>query len=249
MILHKLIGRVLDSFITNEFVLNLVGEGFFAACALFFVFLLKKSDLFKADSKYLRSGLTAAGLFWFIIILQTWFAMGQLIDTTAAPWVIIIFVIFAFLIGFTEEVLFRGLIQRALHNYFGEDNFLHVFLAILAGGIIFGAAHLSNAFRPGADVLSSVVQACATTGMGIYLGTIYFRSKKNIWLLIFLHGYYDMVVMIVSGVLNGNQTSTILNSYSTNYATALIWPAIYILLSLFLLRPKKIEPLLEKNNA
>jgi hypothetical protein len=37
-----------------------------------------------------------------------------------------------------------------------------------------------------------------------------------------------MVVMVVSGVLNGNQTSTILNSYSTNYATALIWPAIYI---------------------
>ncbi len=246
LFLHQLIGRALKSFFANEFVYNLVGEVIFAVCALFFVLLLKRTDVFKSDSKFLRSGLTAAGFFWFLLLLQGWISLPQLVVATAAPWEIVLFIIFGFLVGFTEEVLFRGLVQGALHRYFGEDSFQHVLSAVLVGGIIFGAAHLSNAFRPGANVLSSVVQAAATAGMGVYLGTIYFRSKKNIWFLIILHGVYDLIVMTASGMLSGNQASNILNSYSNNYIGALIWLVVYTLLSLFLLRPKKIEPLLEK---
>ncbi|MBO4265244.1 MAG: CPBP family intramembrane metalloprotease, partial [Clostridia bacterium] len=62
------------------------------------------------------------------------------------------------LVGFCEETLFRGIIQREFHDYFGEDSFKHVFLAILCAGIVFGLAHMINLDR-GMQFMSVALQA------------------------------------------------------------------------------------------
>ena len=238
--LYKLVGYLITPLISSSIIQSFVSELCFALFALCFVFLLKRTDVFKTDSKFLRSGLTASGFMFVFYLVFGFFAIPMLLNTTASIAEIFAFIGFGFLVGFTEELLFRGLIQTAFHKYFGEDSLFHVWCALLCGGVIFGLAHISNAIRPGADVMSALVQTGGTMGMGIYLGTVYFRSHKNLWLVAILHALYDMVLMLGQGMLAGEQLNNLLNSYSANPLSALAWPTIYLVLCLFLLRPKKV---------
>ncbi|MBP3870239.1 MAG: CPBP family intramembrane metalloprotease [Faecalicoccus sp.] len=246
LVVYRIAGAVIDNFVTNRFLRNLLAELCFAIMALISVIVLKKTKIFKTDKKFLKSGLSAAGLLYGVIAFQGFFSLGMLLNTTASFGEILLFIPFCFLIGFCEEVIYRGLVQNAFHDYFGEDSLGHVWCALICSAIVFGASHLTNAFRPGGDIASAAVQAFGTMGMAVFLGAIYFRSHKNIWLLIILHGVFDMVVMIGSGILAGTDLSALLNNYSANFIGALFWNVVYILTSLFLLRPKKVEPLLKK---
>lgn len=235
-----------SQFISSSLIANFISELCFALLALCFVFLLKKTEIFKTDSRFLKSGLMASGFMFLFLLVFGAFAIPMLLNTTASVPEILAFIGFVLLVGFTEEVLFRGFIQNALHNFFGEDSLFHVWCAIFCGGVIFGLAHIANAIRPGAHVVSALVQAGGTFGVGIYLGTIYFRSYKNLWLVAILHTLYDMVSMVGAGILAGQQLGSLLNSYSGTPMTAVFWPTVYLVLCIFLLRPKKVEPLLKK---
>ena len=86
--------------------------------------------------------------------------------------------------------------------------------------------------------------------MGMYLGAIYYRSGKNIRLLILIHAIYDAVSMISSGRLSGVSIEQIINgSDSGGINTIAVWVPIYLSLSLFVLKEKKIAPLLQKEDT
>ena len=89
-------------------------------------------------------------------------------------------------------------------------------------------------------VSAVVVQLLSTIGLGLLLGTIYVRCK-NIWVVVFLHGFWDVCGLIKSGFFG------IDNIYGTAENAALIdsfikgisFLAMYAAWSLFLLRKKK----------
>lgn len=83
--------------------------------------------------------------------------------------------------------------------------------------------------------------------MGAYLGAVYYRTGKNLWYLMLLHGLYDGGALIVSGALSGNNTVSIIGaSGSAGVRGVLIWVAVYLLLTLFLLRKDRIASFLKK---
>ena len=63
--------------------------------------------------------------------------------------------------------------------------------------------------------------------------------------LMLLHGLYDGGALIVSGALSGNNMVSIIGATgSAGVQSILIWVGVYLVLTLFLLRKEKIQPLL-----
>ncbi|MBR3202200.1 MAG: hypothetical protein IKF60_01295, partial [Solobacterium sp.] len=73
------------------------------------------------------------------------------------------------------------------------------------------------------------------------------RTGKNLWFNILLHGLYDLAGMIVYGRFSGVPLSAMVSPSVSPQSFArqtLIYMALYLLPTLFILRPKKIQPLL-----
>ncbi len=91
---------------------------------------------------------------------------------------LVVFLVVAVTPALCEELLFRGLIQRAFEEAFGG------FRAAVAAGVIFGFYHI-NPF--------SLVPLCA---LGVYFGWIVYRSH-NIVLAVFVHFLNNLFAAIV----------------------------------------------------
>ena len=105
-----------------------------------------------------------SGLFYVFLVVYRMIGVDVALETGTR---MIIFTITMLLVGYTEEALFRGLIQNAFHKIFGEESWQAVWGACICTGIIFGAAHLTNIFEPDISVAAAVVQAAANVFVGV----------------------------------------------------------------------------------
>jgi membrane protease YdiL (CAAX protease family) len=230
----------------NDFVASFLGEAVFALLAFLSVILLKKQEIFRCDMELLKKNWTCAGFFVVYIILILGFALLLRIEITITPGEFLLFLGHLFLVGFAEETFFRGLIQNAFHRYFGEDTKAHVIMAIVCTGTVFGLAHFINADR-GIRLLAVSTQALVNVFTGMYLCSIYFRTGKNLWFLIFLHALYDGVVMAANGRLSGATVYDIIGTSGSIGAGGFLFLfAVYFTVLAVILRNKKLEPLLKK---
>lgn len=94
------------------------------------------------------------------------------------------------LVGWSEEVMFRGLWLRGLHRSFG------IWVAILGSSAIFGAIHVLNVFLTG-DLRGAVLQAVAAFLSGVFLAAVRLRSG-SLWTGIVLHGLWDAGTFLVA---------------------------------------------------
>lgn len=246
LIVYRFFGGIIKNTVSNELYANFIGEAVFTAVAVLSVFVLKRTDVFQSEPGRLKEGWLSAAFLFIVILFFGFFSIIAILNATLSlPEWLAAFGFFL-LIGFCEEVLFRGLIQGALHGMLGEDTHGKVLLAVALGGLAFGATHLTNFLR-GISFQASLVQAIVTSFMGMYFGAIYYRTGKNVWYVALLHSLYDAVLLMTNGYLNGTSVNTALDATGTaSPYTALIWPVVYTALVLFILRPQKIEPLLKK---
>ena len=112
---------------------------------------------------------------------------------------IILAVIYFCLIGFAEEVLFRGYILNELLAITGKYK---AYLALIVNGILFGLFHLINAIygRPYQQVLIQIISASV---IGVVYAAVYLYSD-SIWVAIALHtlfnvaaGFYRWIFYVV----------------------------------------------------
>ena len=247
LFLYQLTGGLFLRDIRNEFLQEMLAQLYFAFLVLLAVLVLRKMDLFRFSLNDLKEGWTSAGLLVFMIYFIFRLASKTIGTLTVSRTDFLYFMIHMLLIGFSEEVVFRGLIQTAFHRFFKEETRTQVFLAILCSGIAFGLTHLVNSRNPEADFFDVFYQVIATIFMGFYLGAIYFRTGRNIWYMILLHALYDAAGFILSGRLTGSSTYSILAATGDGgIAGVLLWVVIYAAATLIVLRPKKIDPLLDR---
>lgn len=81
-------------------------------------------------------------------------------------------------VGFLEEVIFRGLLFRAICKS-------SVTRAIIISSVTFGLGHIVNLLR-GADILSNFLQLCYAVALG-FLFVILFCKGKSLWPCIITH--------------------------------------------------------------
>ncbi len=167
------------------------------------------------------------------------------------PWKIAVFVATVFLIGFAEETFFRGIISNLFYDKHANDK-AGVWTAVIGSGFVFGLMHLGNClsavqattdgkiFVDYSVVVGSLVQTASACVMGMALTAIYYRCR-NIWALAFVHGFIDLCGAFTSGVTKGGSLVGTISTYTPFMFVSMI-P--YVILTLYLLRSKKMADIL-----
>ncbi|MCC8047376.1 MAG: CPBP family intramembrane metalloprotease [Clostridiales bacterium] len=207
---------------------------------------LKEAALLKEKGAGFLSGLKAGGFHLAIVLLSFISSMtNDSVEGQLQPaFMILGFVVASFAVGLAEELLNRGLILNVLLNRYGRDTAKGIWMSVAISGMIFGALHISNLFTDGRTVISVFVQILYAAAVGMYFGAVYMRCG-NIWVLIFLHTMNDFVVEMSYGVWGIGSETSITNA--SNFGK-LRYVIIYMLLTVFLLRKKKMMRIIERSH-
>lgn len=117
-------------------------------------------------------------------------AMGYvLIAAPPAPSLILWVLFNCLLVGFSEELMFRGaLLQAFRHN-------VSIWPAVILTSVMFGAVHSLNVFNTG-DLTSALIQSCAAFLSGIIFIALRLRTG-SLWPSIILHGLWDAATFLL----------------------------------------------------
>lgn len=154
------------------------------------------------------------------VVMTSW---GHLLDQRAI--LILVLLLTVCLVGFTEELVFRGIGVLAFRGEGLTEGKVALFTSLA-----FGAAHLSNAIGTGTTAIAQAV-VVSFSGYFFYLTR---RVAGVIWLPMAIHATWDFAVL--SGEIGVD---------SSVYALTLLAIPVQIVIGLILLkRRKKIEPVL-----
>lgn len=103
----------------------------------------------------------------------------------------ILFILTMFLVGFLEEIIFRGLLFTAM----SKDN---IKSAIIVSSITFGIGHIVNLINgSGMNLFSNLLQVEYAIAIG-FLFTIMFYKTKTLWPCIITHGVTNALNVFVN---------------------------------------------------
>lgn len=106
----------------------------------------------------------------FMVSVNVWFGLRM----KAAPAETAVFVLSMLLVGFLEELIFRGVLFRALEKDSPRA-------AVIVSSVTFGAGHIVNLVNgSGADVYSNLCQVLCAMAAG-FLFVILFLKCKSLW--------------------------------------------------------------------
>ena len=252
VIVNRFTGEIFDG-LSNKYLGEFLNELKAVALGVLGAFILKKMWIYRRfDPALLKRGWTAAIPLLLLLLLGTVNNLKSKPSITAGPADILYFVLMMVCVGVFEETVFRGLLQNAFHEFFGEDTVGHVLLAVVCGGFCFGAVHLTNALRPGVDFRSAATQALVAVGAGMLFCAIYFRTGKNLWYNMLLHALNDALSFIQSGALSGANSDAVISGSVQNGNSGLLFFGqfvFYVAMTFFVLRRKKVEPLLKNTET
>ena len=121
--------------------------------------------------------------------------------------VIIFYIGSMLLIGFLEELIFRGFLFKAM----SKDN---VRIAIIVSSITFGIGHIVNLLNGNeADILSNFSQVCYAIAIGFLFVTLFHRGK-SLWPAIITHSVFNTLHVFAN--------EAALHKYQIYISTALI---------------------------
>jgi membrane protease YdiL (CAAX protease family) len=152
------------------------------------------------------------------VVMVDW---GNLVGQKAG--LILVLLLTVVLVGFTEELMFRGVGVVTFRN----GSFTEAKVALFTS-LVFGAAHLSNAIGTGS---TAIFQAIVVSFCG-YFFYLTRRVSGAIWLPMVLHASWDF------GVLSGN-----IGDDDSAYPLVLVGVLVLIAIGITLIiRRRKIEP-------
>ena len=110
----------------------------------------------------------------------------------SSPYIGLIFGIFiiGLLVPFIEEVIFRGVLFKALRKN------LKFWLAFLLSGVLFTLLHYNNDLNAATN-LYVFVQILALT----YFMTLAYEKRRNLWVPISLHALHNLRIVILAAII------------------------------------------------
>lgn len=201
-----------------------------------YVFTQKRENFFK--TLLLGGPLLFIAIYSFIINVPNLFAANANISN------IITLALFCVSIGLYEEFLCRGWVLNEFLEKYGKTR-KQVLTSIFLSAFIFGMMHISNIWIGGQTVTETISQIAQATCVGVLFGGIYYRSK-NIWSVVFLHGFYDFALMLSS--VNALKECQYVNEGMSiiSIIQVGIICAVYLISSAIILRKSKINHLIEE---
>lgn len=228
----------------NSLFWGYVQELFIMLCSVGLVILLGFKSAFKPKGFFkalLSSTIVIAAMAFSLVSF-----FEKSISNPATVWASTGMIIFGLVqavgIGIREECFFRGAIQSIVAKKHA-NSVKGVWFAALIASALFGILHLFNIFT-GFDPFVVFMQAISATSTGLFLAAIYLRSR-SLWVPILVHALIDTAALAGSIFLTQTRIETV-NNLSWE---ALIGVAIYVLPTLFLLRPSKCKEIVARFKA
>lgn len=139
-------------------------------------------------------------LFLALLPVALLMAGGDPSTTVAAMnWMLVGIAVFtALIVGFFEEVLFRGVLLHGLRAR------LSAVASVLVGAAIFGAFHLVN-WVTGQPLEPTIAQALGAAGGGVLYGALVLWTG-SLWPAVLLHGFWDASITFLQTVITTTQT-------------------------------------------
>lgn len=159
---------------------SIIGAGLFLAVV---VLLMRWTDLgFNAPQPWSSLRVLIFPAFYLLI-----FAAGALFVGLPAPAIIGILAINTLAVGFSEELMFRGVLFRALHEK------LATWPAIWVTSLLFGSVHVLNGLTTG-DFAGSTIQATTAFMSGVFFLAVVLRTGSIIPAMLF-HAAWDFLLL------------------------------------------------------
>lgn len=218
-----------------------------AGLVIIAVLILRKMRIHLFSFPLLRGGLLTGLYFVLLAIFRLLVAQNTATDTGTR---MLVFILAMLLVGYTEEALFRGLIQNAFHKIFGEASWQAVWIACICTGILFGAIHLTNVFKSEISTSAVIVQAVTNVFVGVYFCAMYYRTGKCLWYVTIVHAFNDFCAFLGTGFLAGGSMEASISGMALPLDAMVkalpVMAALYLLPAFIVLRPNKVKPLLGK---
>ncbi len=144
-----------------------------------------------------------------LLIMTTNLWNGAAMNVSAAETILYILSMLG--VGFIEEVIFRGLLFKAM----AKDNIKR---AVLISSITFGIGHIVNLLN-GADVFSTLLQICYAAAIGFLFTVIFYKGKSLLPCIVTHSVVNSLSVFAVQGSQLFNiAISAVLFAISVGYA-------------------------------
>ncbi|MCJ1705491.1 CPBP family intramembrane glutamic endopeptidase [Rathayibacter sp. VKM Ac-2926] len=159
--------------------------------------------LFARRAGWLREAWTAPSPFterrrWWLLAIPVVLAVQTLQLLLAVPWaeralpMVLVYLVGCLLIGFGEELYFRGLFRVAVRGHHGE------LAALLITSIAFGLGHVAGYLLNGVPLPATAVAVAFLAMDGaIFYGAL--RATGTLWVPILLHGLGDFARFLQQG--------------------------------------------------
>ena len=236
----KIIGVIFKGTEESVFI-DFLKEAIFAVSAYILLKWSGKKDTLKRKTHGFGKGLIVGG---FLTVISGLSILGFFLNEDNMKNMtlgenIIFFSLEMILVGIAEEFVFRGAIQNTLYDYFGKGTRKGIYKSIIFTGLIFGIMHIANIIS-GASISGSVVQAINAFAVGCYFSAIYYRSD-NIWSVVVLHAMLDFNGLKEEVLLGQGSTIDTISSYGTIGGAIIFNVALYLGLTVFILRKSKLQ--------
>ncbi|TCL83676.1 MULTISPECIES: type II CAAX endopeptidase family protein [unclassified Rathayibacter] len=159
--------------------------------------------LFARRAGWLREAWTAPSPFterrrWWLLAIPVVLAVQTVQLLLAVPWaeralpMVLVYLVGCLLIGFGEELYFRGLFRVAVRGHHGE------LAALLITSIAFGLGHVAGYLLNGVPLPATAVAVAFLAMDGaIFYGAL--RATGTLWVPILLHGLGDFARFLQQG--------------------------------------------------
>ena len=169
---------------------------YFIFCWYFFFFTSNPFSYYSFESKDLITFVPAVlAVFTCLYIANKLLVYGSIVINKIRSLDLAIIIIYSFVFALSEEIIFRGVIQKYL------DNIFSTVVTIVLSAMIFGSAHLLNGARGFYPSEWNWRLAVMTFIAGIFLGITYWMSDSLI-LPTILHG---LLIIIMKLFINEKQ--------------------------------------------
>lgn len=243
MVLFQFIGRAFEKINGNSFALQAGATFIMGIMMLVLLFYLGYGQQFVGKGHGIWYTIGAGGYLIVTGALALASGIGQNIGIRPFLDVseIMLFALAMLGVGFTEELLFRGVITGILKEKFGTSSDKGIFLVIVVQSVLFGCFHFSNIFA-GVGIKSVLVQVVLTMFLGAVICAIYLRTN-HLFFVILLHAWIDFGALSSAGLFGENTMAGSLDQYSGN--NLLVIP-LYIIVIAILLRKSKRKDIKEQ---
>ena len=212
-------GRIVDCIpgiaTQSEYLLQTLAEIGELVIFLIILKVLGHMEILKENKAGWLKSLYVAGFFVvyciFNIIAQIYVIVMSKFDSPQAPIDIFHFVCAMAMIGFVEELVFRGVILNLFLDRF-EKSEKGLVASILLSGLLFGSMHFAN-IMAGGKLSSVFIQVVSATCLGILFGTVY-AMTRNFWLVVAIHSLIDFGSLLSSGLYKSGGMVAKINQFS-----------------------------------